>query len=262
MSAPSLTTGKAAQLCSVKPDTVLKWIKNGRLPAHRTAGGHYRVEERDLAPLLSPDRGRDKVWEERAALCARPMRCWEYMNHGPGDECRDCVVFKVRAAWCFRVANLIRAEAPQKRFCTGSCQDCPYCRRVHGLPTNVLVITQDEKLIQDLARQESKSVAFRFARRGYDASAIIDVFRPAFVVCDQAVLENLGIALLEALAADKRAAGARILLAVRKGALVRRIHSSAVFATLEEPFQAEEIMAIIDRIPIETVEPEMAEERP
>ncbi|HVN03389.1 MAG TPA: helix-turn-helix domain-containing protein [Bryobacteraceae bacterium] len=255
MSAPSLTTGKAAQLCSVKPDTVLKWIKSGRLPAHRTAGGHYRVEERDLTPLLSSSRANEKAWEEHAALCSRPMRCWEYMNHGPGSECQDCVVYKARASWCFRMANLVRGDGHEKRFCTGACQECPYYRRVHGLPTNVLVITQDEKLIQELSRREYKTVAFRYARRGYDASAIVDVFRPAFVICDQAILESLGVTLLEAFVSDPRAAGVRIVVAVRKGMMPRRIHANGVFATIEEPFQAEEVVALINRMPIETLDP-------
>jgi hypothetical protein len=35
------TTGKAAPLCSVKPDTVLKWIKKGVLPATRSARGRW-----------------------------------------------------------------------------------------------------------------------------------------------------------------------------------------------------------------------------
>ena len=57
MSSLLLTTGKAARLCSVKPDTVLKWIKKGVLPATRTIGGHYRVEEQDLLRVLSQEDG-------------------------------------------------------------------------------------------------------------------------------------------------------------------------------------------------------------
>ncbi len=248
-----LTTGKAARLCSVKPDTVLKWIKKGRLPASRTAGGHYRVEERDLLLVLSQSAADEKEWEEHAALCCRPMRCWEYMNHGPGNECQDCVVYRVQAMWCFRLVNLMRSAGCAKRFCTSPCQECPYYRRVHGQPTNVLVITRDENLIQDLAKGESASVAFRFARRGYDASAIITVFRPAFVVLDQAVLESLGVALLEALVSDPRTAGARIVVAVRKGSVNYRVHNHAVFATIEEPFKAGELLALIERTPVEMV---------
>ena len=38
-----LSTGDVAKLFGVTPDAVLKWIKKGKLPATRTAGGHYRV---------------------------------------------------------------------------------------------------------------------------------------------------------------------------------------------------------------------------
>ncbi|MFY9725306.1 MAG: helix-turn-helix domain-containing protein [Bryobacteraceae bacterium] len=257
MSSPLLTTGKAARLCSVKPDTVLKWIKKGVLPATRTVGGHYRVEERDLLRVLSQDDGSESRTEE-TALCSRPMRCWEYMNNGPGVECQSCVVYKTHATWCFRMVGVVKGAGHGKRFCPGLCQECPYYRRVHGLPTNVLVISQDESLIQELAKRENASVAFRFARRGYDASAIITVFRPAFVIFDQAILESLGIALLEALASDPRTLGTRILIAVRKGSMGFRFHDRAVYANIEEPFNADEIVAIVNRIPVETLGPEPA----
>jgi excisionase family DNA binding protein len=259
MAATLLTTGKAARLCSVKPDTVLKWIKKGRLPASRTAGGHYRVEERDLQLVLEQNDGGNEKLEESVALCARPVRCWEYMNHSPGHECRECVVYRVHATWCFRLVNVLKGAGHAKMFCgTGSCQDCPYHRRVHGQPTNVLVITQDESMIQRLAKRESESIAFRFARRGYDASAVIAVFRPALVIFDQAILESLGVSLLEALVSDPRAAGARIIVAVRKETIGCRIHNSAVYATVEEPFTADEIETIVNRIPVEMVEEETA----
>jgi len=261
MSALLLTTGKAARLCSVQPDTVLKWIKKGRLPASRTAGGHYRVEERQLLLFLEQHGAKDADWEENAALCSRPMRCWEYMNHGPGGECEECVVHRMHATYCFRLVNLLKGAGHAKRFCGGPCQECPYYRRVHGLPTNVLVITADEGLIHELAKRQNEAVAFRFARRGYDASAVITVFRPAFVIFDQAILESLGVALLDALATDPRTLGTRIVLAIRKGTIGRQIHSSAVFATVEEPFNPDEIVAMIDRLPVEMLAAETSETR-
>ena len=79
------------------------------------------------------------------------------------------------------------------------------------------------------------------------------VFRRAFVVFDQAALDRLGVALLETLAADPRTAGTRILVAVRKGAMAPRIHNSAIYAVVEEPFKADDIVSMIRRIPVETV---------
>jgi excisionase family DNA binding protein len=260
MSSSLLTTGKAARLCSVKPDTVLKWIKKGVLHATRTVGGHYRVDEQDLLRVLSQDDGSESRTEE-TALCSRPMRCWEYMSNSPGAQCQACVVHKTHATWCFRMVGVVKGNGHAKQFCSGLCAECPYYRRVHSLPTNVLVISQDESLIRDLAKRENEAVAFRYARRGYDASAIITVFRPAFVVFDQAILENLGIALLDALATDPRTLGARILVAIRKGSMGFRFHNRAVYATIEEPFNADEIVALVNRIPVETLEPEPAEPR-
>ncbi len=258
MSTSSLTTGKAAQLCSVKPDTVLKWIKKGRLPAVRTVGGHYRVEERDVLEALTQGHVGDEPSEESSALCGRPMRCWEYMNQGPGTECQECVVYKVHAAWCFRLVQQVRGAGHTANFCGTSCQECPYYRRVHELATNVLVITRDEGLIRDLAAKENEQIAFRFARRGYDASAIIEVFRPAYVIIDQAVLDNLGATLLEALSSDPRVRGVRILVAVRKGSMVVRVRGCSVYATVQEPFQADEILAVINRTLVEPLPAETA----
>ncbi|MDR3698284.1 MAG: excisionase family DNA-binding protein [Candidatus Sulfopaludibacter sp.] len=252
MGSPLLTTGKAARMCSVKPDTVLKWIKKGVLPATRTMGGHYRVEEQDLLQVLAPEDGSEGCGEDNT-LCSRPMRCWEYLSNSPGVECQECVVYKTHATWCFRLVGVVKGAGHTRRFCSGLCQECPYYRRVHCLPANVLVVSQDEALIRELAKKENDAVAFRFARRGYDASATIAVFRPAFVVIDQAILEDLGMALLDALASDPRARGTRIIVAVRKGSMGLRTHNRAVYAMIEEPFHADDLVAIVNRIPVETL---------
>jgi hypothetical protein len=40
-----------------------------------------------------------------------------------------------------------------------------------------------------------------------------------------------------------------------------RIHNRAVYATIEEPFNADEIVALVNRVPVETLESEPAEPR-
>ncbi|MBW1878690.1 MAG: helix-turn-helix domain-containing protein, partial [Deltaproteobacteria bacterium] len=63
--ADHLSTGQAANLLSVTADTVLKWIKKGKIPATRTAGGPYRVlwsvvqalREGTLEPSVEPENG-------------------------------------------------------------------------------------------------------------------------------------------------------------------------------------------------------------
>jgi len=41
--ARALTTGEFAKLCSVRTETVSRWIHNGSLKAHSTPGGRFRI---------------------------------------------------------------------------------------------------------------------------------------------------------------------------------------------------------------------------
>lgn len=43
------STHEAARICRVTPMTVIRWIKEGKIPAFRTAGGHRRILVDDLA---------------------------------------------------------------------------------------------------------------------------------------------------------------------------------------------------------------------
>src|SRR5262249_9088125 len=38
----------AARICRVTPMTVIRWIKEGKIPAFKTAGGHRRILRQDL----------------------------------------------------------------------------------------------------------------------------------------------------------------------------------------------------------------------
>ncbi len=46
------TTHEVARLAHVSPSTVLNWIDRGLLPAHRTPGGHRRVQRDQLIEFL------------------------------------------------------------------------------------------------------------------------------------------------------------------------------------------------------------------
>ncbi len=47
-----LTTGQAAQLCSVDRRTVLRWVQTGLLPGYRTAGDRTRIRYEDLVAFM------------------------------------------------------------------------------------------------------------------------------------------------------------------------------------------------------------------
>ncbi|MCZ6688204.1 MAG: response regulator [Planctomycetota bacterium] len=47
-----LKVGEAAQHCRVSRFTVLKWVRDGKLKAYTTPGGHHRIEREDLLAFL------------------------------------------------------------------------------------------------------------------------------------------------------------------------------------------------------------------
>ena len=47
-----LTTFETAKICHASPGSVVRWIREGKLPASITAGGHHRVRLSDLVEFL------------------------------------------------------------------------------------------------------------------------------------------------------------------------------------------------------------------
>lgn len=67
-----LSTHQAAELLEIHPSSLIKWIDDGRLEAHRTPGGHRRIKVEELLRFLREhdmdvpdeldDGGRRIVW--------------------------------------------------------------------------------------------------------------------------------------------------------------------------------------------------------
>jgi len=47
------TTHDIAKICDVYPSSIINWIGEGRIKAHTTPGGHYRVTREDLLAFLT-----------------------------------------------------------------------------------------------------------------------------------------------------------------------------------------------------------------
>lgn len=247
-----LTTGQAAKLCAVTPDTVLKWIKKGRLTATRTAGGHYRVALPDLEPFMAGF-GQKGIGAAVATASWQPYPsqdgtkedhddapCWDFLSDGGEvrEACRQCVVYRVRATRCFLMAGLDTDVGHAHEFCEGSCEDCVYYRRIQGMSTQVVFITSDEDLVSQVDSLEDGSVALRFARNGYEASAQIQDFRPEIVIIDLEGLPDQGFGLLDSIAADGRVPHVRVILVIPPDSMPRmlqRPRHRLVVSMLEKP---------------------------
>lgn len=253
-----LTTGQAAELCAVTPPTVLNWIRTGRLEGVRTPGGHHRIRREKLQPLMASGRRSFlKIGDDNRTV---PLRCWEYLSDRGTvrEECLDCIVYKVRAAWCFQIATLGFDTGHARRFCPTSCDDCAYYRRVMGIPTNVLIVSSDSDLLDGLRNESSDEVVFRFAKNAYEASAVVESFLPAFAVVDLETAAAREGGLLESLSRDPRLPGLKTVLAItpgRSGRGGRMEKSPFVAGHIEKPFDLEQILTVIESFPVESHDP-------
>jgi excisionase family DNA binding protein len=244
-----VSTGQAARLCSVQRDTVLKWIKRGRLPAIRTAGGHYRISRLDLEPLWTAGAGRRR----RAAPENIARTCWEYMAAGGAmrSECRQCLAYHARATYCFRLREHPSLSAGILCWDRLACRDCPYYRRINGLPARVLILSADaafcrafEAGIADLDIQVARSP-------GEAASRMADWW-PALVVLDVEAEPGGGPALLARLLADQPTVGCRFLYAVggagRPASPEGDVPGAPVVREVCKPFGPADLRQILERL--------------
>jgi molybdopterin-binding protein len=98
--------GEAAGILGVSPDTVRRWVDDGRLPAERSSGGQRLVRRADVARLVA---------ERRRAGQERPIVGQSARNRFPGVVTRierDAIVGLIEVqAGPHRVVSLMTAEA-------------------------------------------------------------------------------------------------------------------------------------------------------
>jgi excisionase family DNA binding protein len=213
--AQQLTTGQVARLLSVTPDTVLKWIKKGRVPATQTAGGHYRVAREHV----------EHLFPQSAGLATNPapsglVYCWEfYSDDGAvGESCKECLVYKARALRCYKMSALSHESGFSGTFCKTSCSDCPYYREQLQRERRVLVVTDSVRLRERLALESKDSpLLVRFATCEYECAAQLEKFQPHFVVIDCMLPHDTCNELCSHVSSDPRVPGVQIILTTPGG---------------------------------------------
>jgi excisionase family DNA binding protein len=218
-----LSTGEVARRCGVTRDTVVKWIKGGRLPATQTPGGHHRVLKEDCEILVqetfSTSPNNLQVPSARTSGSST-IRCWEYFSDDgtTREVCKSCLVFLARAQRCYRLAELGEEAGHRLHFCRNDCRTCAYYRACQGLATEVLILTTDEAFTHRLLmKADPDVVSLRFARSGYESSATISSFTPALVVIDSGLPEMRVGTLVDSLMNDDRIPGSGLAVALREG---------------------------------------------
>ena len=241
-----LSTGQAAKFCAVTPNAVLKWIHEGKLKARRTAGGHHRIDQKDLEGLIALARPTDRRHPVPATR-RRPFQyCWEHNGEGRLlDDCRGCVVYQMRAHRCYEVIKLAPKVGHKQAFCKGTCEKCDYYQIVRRQKTNVLLLTQNEKLaIQLKENAELESFALEATGCEYTCSALVETFRPDYAVIDCALGPDRSGELCKHLMSDPRIPFVRVIMAAEANELPRDCDHQ-VFATIRKPLRIEGLSGLI-----------------
>lgn len=125
----ALTTGQAARICFVTPETILNWIKAGRLKAFRTVGGQYRIRTEDLRAFMA-EYGMEPALLDLEGV-GRP-HCWAFheAQNGPYgsprlSRCGECLVKRHATLNCWELHGLIPLTGRR----IDRCEACAYFRR-------------------------------------------------------------------------------------------------------------------------------------
>ena len=238
-----LSTGQAASLLGVTPDTVLKWIKKGKLPSTRTAGGHFRVAREEILALV----GGDEAPTPDESKQGEPSFCWEFhaLEGRVNPACHECLVYRSRALRCYELSHLSGELGHAGVYCATSCDDCSYYLREVGRPRRVMVVTDSVHLRQRLATEaDSSGFKLEFASGEYECSASVESFKPEFVVIDCSPGVGISENLSSHLGSDPRIPDVRIIVVGSPSSA--EAASGAVFARVPRPFSLNQLDELLD----------------
>lgn len=242
-----LTTTQAAEVLSVSPDTVLKWVKAGKLKAHRTLGGHFRIPLQELEQLAG---------SAAIPLATRPpaahQYCWEFLASGDEvkAECRECITYRSRSKRCYELRDLPDGLGCLRLGCQSSCEDCQYYQLVHGEGVKVLVLTENRKpLLETLDSDNSFGLEVRYADSEYECGQVIESFRPDYIVVDCSIGRRRTAEVCDHIYDDPRIPVPRIILA-SKTKNIKDYCDREVFAWIRKPFSAEQLRECVEGVTV------------
>jgi excisionase family DNA binding protein len=245
-----LTTTQAARLLSVSSDTVLKWVKAGKIESYRTLGGHFRIPTSAL-DIISPPGDKTVTVLPVSEHPETFQYCWEYLA-GEGKikaECCNCITYLSRARRCYELKDLPGGMGCLNLMCDTDCTNCDYHRLAKGQKLTILVISKNKKIINDADNiDKSHDFQVKFAGNEYQAAVIIQDFRPDYIIVDCALGRKRTGDICSSIFNDKRIPVARIILSSK----VKKIDNYCdrkVFGWIRKPFAIEHFRECIRGIP-------------
>jgi excisionase family DNA binding protein len=240
------TTTQAARLLSVSPDTVLKWVRAGKIDSYRTPGGHCRIPAGAVTALLpAGDTAADT--SEAAHPDETSRYCWDYYAGPDGvrEQCRECVAYRSQARRCYEMRDIPEEFGHLRLFCTSSCEDCEFYRLTYDQQLSVLVVSRNQGWIEDLeAQAPGSTLRLESATSEYACGALIERFRPDFIVIDTSFGRARTRAMCRLLRDDPRIPFARIIIASRRARWEEDCRRD-VFGWIEKPFSVTQLAEFV-----------------
>lgn len=242
------TTTEAARQLAVSPDTVLKWARAGKIASYRTPGGHARIPKQAVASLL-PGGGAAQAVATNGRQELSYQYCWQF--HAAGEaakpECLDCVAYRSRAGRCYEMREIPEEFGHLRLHCQTTCAACDYYQLMQGRGTSALILTRSQSL-QDALRAAANDteVLLQFASSEYECAAIVEKFRPDFIVIDCSLGKSRTRELCQSLANDDRIPFTRIILASQTTD-VQNCADGEIFGWIRKPFNYEQLKGCLSR---------------
>ena len=242
------TTTEASRLLAVSADTVLKWVRAGKIESYRTPGGHARIPRQaidSLLPNVGSDSRSDSNHEHTEVIY---KYCWDFYSDSGDiqDQCRNCVAFKSRAVRCYEMRGIPEEFGHMKLRCEDDCTDCEYFQLMQGRATSALVVSRNRSLINSLKSEvDSADIKLKFASSEYECAATIDKFRPDYIIVDCSFGISRTREICHHLSNDDRIPFTRIIL-TSKTASVKDCCDGEIFGWITKPFSAAQLQQLVD----------------
>jgi excisionase family DNA binding protein len=240
------TTSQAAKLLSVSSDTVLKWVRAGKITSYRTPGGHARIPAEAIQALLPNDIQVELPVPQEVETY--PYRyCWDFYagEDGVRQACRNSVVYKSQARRCYEMRDIPEEFGHLKLFCEESCEECEFYHLTHQQARSALIVSRSTELLERLSDQAARlDLDIRVAANEYESALVIEQFRPDFIVLDCSFGTVRTKEFCRQLSTDERIPFAKIILASRTAKWDEECEAE-VFAWIKKPFSIEQLSELI-----------------
>ncbi len=237
-----LTTSQAAEILHVAPDTVLKWVRAGKIKSYKTLGGHFRIPISAVEATL-PESAIANGRIRTTIQAVSHQYCWEYFarDRDFNPECRECITYRSGSKRCYELRDLPEGLGCLGVYCVSSCDECDYYMLVKEEGPNVLIVAKDRSLLRDAGKPNIRdALRIKFVGNEYECAAAIEKFRPDCVVVDCSFGKKRTKGFCRNLFDDPRLPVVRVVLA-SKNEQLNQYCDKEVYGWIKRPFTIQQL---------------------